>query len=162
MLIASRNKTNVAACSDQNREPPVLKISAAISIPTDELKFTYSRSPGPGGQNVNKVNTKATLTWDLSTTAALPDEVLQRFKAQNRNRITRDDRFVTTSSRYRDQPRNAEDCLAKLRQLLLKAIEKPKPRKPTKPSAGARRRRLEAKRKTSDKKMSRRRISPAD
>ncbi len=140
----------------------MLRISATISIPTDELKFTYSRSPGPGGQNVNKVNTKATLTWDLSVTTALPDDVLQRFKSQNRTRITRDDRFVTTSSRYRDQPRNANDCLGKLRQLLLKAIEKPKPRKPTKPTAGARRRRLDKKRKTSDKKMSRRGISSSD
>jgi ribosome-associated protein len=134
----------------------VLRINAKISIPASELNFTYSRSPGPGGQNVNKVNSKATLTWDLTSTVALPPEVLQRFQLQNKTRISREGSFFISSHRFRDQPRNTEDCLEKLQALILKALVVPKRRKPTKPSTASKRRRLDSKRKTGDKKSLRR------
>ncbi|MBX3419513.1 MAG: aminoacyl-tRNA hydrolase [Pirellulaceae bacterium] len=134
----------------------MLRINSKISIPASELKFTYSRSPGPGGQNVNKVNTKATLNWDLTATAALPPEVMQRFQQQNQTRISREGSFFISSHRHRDQPSNTDDCLEKLRDLILKALVVPKRRKPTKPSNASKRRRLDSKRKTSDKKTLRR------
>lgn len=140
----------------------MLRVNSKISIPASELKFSYSRSPGPGGQNVNKVNTKATLNWDLNSTTALPPEVLQRFQRQNKTRITREGSFFISSHRHRDQPRNTEDCMDKLRSLILKALVVPKRRKPTKPSAASMRRRLDSKRKTSDKKSLRRQPGNAE
>ncbi len=94
-----------------------LVINSSIRIPLSEFSFSFARSAGPGGQNVNKVNSKAILRWQVSESPSLPPEVRSRFLAQNHHRITSDGEFVMSSQRYRDQPRNIADCHEKLQEL---------------------------------------------
>lgn len=134
----------------------LLFVNDQISISISEIEFTFSRSPGPGGQNVNKVNSKATLSWHPDKSPGFPDEVLQRLRAQNKSRFSQEGKFQVTSHRYRDQSRNIADCLTKLREMILLAAIVPKNRKKTKPSFSSQRRRLDNKKKKSEKKNMRR------
>ena len=140
----------------------MLNINHQLSIRLTEFHFSYSRSPGPGGQNVNKVNSKVTLRWDTGRTQALPPRVRERFIKKYSRRINNDGVLILTSHRYRDQGRNVADVLNKLRELILVVAVEPKKRKPTKPSQGSKRRRLEKKRQTSETKRSRRSVRPDD
>ncbi|MFK7819817.1 MAG: alternative ribosome rescue aminoacyl-tRNA hydrolase ArfB [Planctomycetaceae bacterium] len=137
----------------------MLKANARIQIPFTEFDFTFSRSGGPGGQNVNKVSTKVTLRWNVSGSKTLPDDVRRRFMAKYHRRITKDGDLVMYSQRYRDQGRNVADVLEKLRGLLLEVATAPRRRKPTKPSKGANERRLKGKRQKSERKQNRRKPS---
>lgn len=132
-------------------------IVGPIRVPISEIKFTFSRSSGPGGQNVNKVNSKAHLRWSVLTTRSLIPEVKERFIALNRKRITADGELLLSSQRSRDQWRNVEDCLDKLRQLLSEAAVRPRKRRKTKPTRASVHRRLEDKRVQSARKERRRR-----
>ena len=134
----------------------MLTVNSRIQIPLGEFHFTFSRSSGPGGQNVNKLNTKATLRWAVAQSPSLPDDVRQRFLERYRTRVTSEGNLLMTSQRFRDAGRNAGDCLEKLRQMLSAVAHPPKVRKATKPSRASKRRRLEDKRKQSEKKQSRR------
>ena len=134
----------------------MLVVNDRLRIPLKEFHFTFARSSGPGGQNVNKVNTKATLRWDVANSPSLTDAVRSRFVEQNRRRMTGEGEVIMTSQRYRDQGRNVADCLAKLRDLLEAAMVVPKSRKKTKPSAASKRRRLENKKINAQKKQQRR------
>ncbi len=136
----------------------MLSVSDSIVIPRTELQLSFSRSPGPGGQNVNKVNSKVTLRWDVDQTEALPPPVKRRFLARYGNRISREGQLILTSHRYRDQPRNIADVMEKLRQLILAIAEAPKKRKPIRPSKATNRKRLEQKRRKSEKKSGRRSV----
>ena len=135
----------------------MLYVNSRISIPLRELQFTYSRSSGPGGQNVNKVNTKATMHWDVKKTDSLPDAVRRRFMAKYARRLTNEGVLVLSSQRFRDQGQNVADCMHKLREMILAVAVAPKPRRATKPTAGSKRRRLADKKKQSEKKQMRRR-----
>jgi ribosome-associated protein len=121
-------------------------VNERIRIADEELEWSYARSGGPGGQNVNKVNSKAILRWHLGATSCLPDEVKVRLQGQQRRRITAEGDLVLSSQRYRDQERNRADCLEKLRAMVLQACEAPRPRKATRPTRGSRQRRLDQKR----------------
>ncbi len=134
----------------------MLTVNNKISIPLRELRFSYARSPGPGGQNVNKVNTKAILKWSVETTKSLPENVKRRFLERYRRRISKTGELVLQSHRFRDQGRNTADCLAKLREMILEVAKVPKVRKVTKPSLASKRRRLDSKKRTSQRKASRR------
>ncbi len=125
----------------------MLEINADIHIPDDELHWSFARSGGPGGQNVNKVASKAILRWDVAATSSLPEHVKQRLLAHQRKRITNEGELVLNSQRYRDQERNREDCLQKLREMILQAATLPKRRRPTKPTRGSRMNRLQEKRR---------------
>ena len=138
----------------------MLEINEQIGIPDAELSWSFVRSGGPGGQNVNKVASKAVLRWALQTNTSLPEEVKMRLCGQQRRRITTEGEMVLTSQRYRDQDRNRQDCLEKLRGFVLAALEVPRPRKATRPSRGAKLRRLGDKRRRSETKSTRR--SPAE
>jgi len=134
----------------------MLVINSRLKIPLREFRFSFARSSGPGGQNVNKVSSKATLRWPVLESPSLPDSVRQRFLAKYRRRVTAEGELVITSQRFRDAGRNVADCLEKLRTMLAESAVAPKPRKPTKPTRASARRRLQAKQRQSRKKQLRR------
>ena len=138
-----------------------LTVDARIRIPHEEFEFTFVRSGGPGGQNVNKVNSKAILRWPVARSAALPPDVRARFLARYSRRLTGDGEVIVTSQRYRDQGRNVADCLEKLGELVAAVAVRPTVRRPTKPSRAAKARRLDGKRRDSVKKQQRR-LPPGD
>ncbi len=146
-----------APSDKQSADGDLLIVGNRIAIPRDEFSFTFVRSSGPGGQNVNKVNTKVRLRWDVVASVSLSEPIKQRFLQKYRRRINADGEFLTTSQRFRDQRRNITDCLEKLQALLAEVAEPPRPRKPTKPSRGSIKRRLENKRQQSQRKQQRRR-----
>lgn len=133
----------------------MLIVNKRIAIPDEELAFTYVRSSGPGGQNVNKVNSKAVLRWNVAASSSVPADVRERFAGAQRRRITTGGEIVLSSDRYRDQARNAADCLDKLRAMLAEVATPPKKRRPTKPGKAARERRLKTKSEQSQKKQAR-------
>jgi ribosome-associated protein len=137
---------------------PALTITSSIQVPLDEFEFTYARSSGPGGQNVNKVNSKALLRWPVRSSPSLPEGVRQRFLNRYGNRVTAEGDVLISSQRYRDQAKNVDDCLAKLQEMLAAVAVAPVRRKRTKPSRSSIKRRLDNKRHTSDKKRGRREI----
>jgi ribosome-associated protein len=134
----------------------MLRVPPNIEIPDDELKFTFVRSSGPGGQNVNKVNSKAALRWNVFASTGLPDAVRARFLERFQNRLTAEGDLVIVSQRFRDQQRNEEDCLEKLHAMLAAVARPPLRRKKTRPTKASIERRKEQKRKTSAKKGLRR------
>lgn len=134
----------------------MLEVSDSLCIPDDEFAWTFVRSGGPGGQNVNKVASKAVLRWNVVASPSLPTDIKARLQQQLRRRISGDGDLLVTSQRYRDQERNRLDCLEKLAEMLRAAAVVPKTRRKTKPSRGARERRLAAKKRRSALKSSRR------
>ena len=140
----------------------MLTVNAQISIPLAEFDFSFSRSSGPGGQHVNKVNTKVTLRWDVTNSASLPDAVRERFCSHYHRRLTRSGEFLVHSQRFRDQGRNVADCLAKLRALILEVAAPVKVRRKTRPSRASNERRLGDKRRLAEKKQRRRRPTRED
>lgn len=133
-----------------------LRIDRRVVIPASELSWTAVRASGPGGQNVNKVASKVDLRFDLAGTTALTPEVKERLTHMVRTRLDKDGRLVITSQATRDQSKNLEDAREKLAALVRRALVAPKKRKATKPSRGARERRLGEKRAQSEKKQARR------
>jgi ribosome-associated protein len=126
-----------------------------ITIPATELSWRSVRSSGPGGQNVNKVASKVELRFDLERTTALDGETKARLRELARTRLDADGMIMVISQLTRDRARNLEDARDKLALLVARAMIRPKKRKPTKPSRGAKERRLTDKRKTSEKKQTR-------
>ena len=133
-----------------------LYISPRLTIPARDLCVTTARSSGPGGQNVNKVNSKVTLRWNIDACEVIDQAWRQRFRTRYATRINKEGEVIIHSERYRDQVRNLADARHKLMTWLLECQTAPKKRRPTKPSRGSQRRRLESKKRQSDKKQSRR------
>src|ERR1700739_3839094 len=109
----------------------MLEINDRLGIPEEEFQWTFVRSGGPGGQNVNKVASKAVLRWDLANSPSLPEDVKVRLRTLQRRGGTGEGELVLSSQRYRDQDRNRQDCLEKLREMILAAAARPRPRKAT-------------------------------
>jgi ribosome-associated protein len=135
-----------------------LFIRGALTIPGEELSWTAVRASGPGGQNVNKVASKVELRFDLASSRALPEDVKARLYALARSRLDAAGQLLVTSQLTRDRIRNLDDARAKLADLVRRALEVPRRRKPTRPSLGSTRRRLESKRRQGEKKTGRRAI----
>jgi ribosome-associated protein len=121
-----------------------------------ELEFVTSRSSGPGGQNVNKVNTKVTLRWPVVASVILSSEERETITQKLASRITLEGELVISAQDKRSQLQNKEAALAKLDELLTKAFVKKKKRKATKPSKVAVQKRIESKKRQGEKKKMRR------
>lgn len=135
-----------------------LIITGNLEIPLTELRFSFDRSPGPGGQNVNKLNTRAELRFDLEHSPSLSDDQRRRLAAGLIARLNQEGVLIVRSSRYRSQSRNREDCLEKLAALLAEQLKPPPPkRRSTRPSRAAVARRLDGKKRQAQKKSLRRR-----
>ena len=124
----------------------------------DNLQWEFVRSSGPGGQNVNKVATAVQLRFDVRSCHSLPEDVKLRLIKVAGKRLTNDGKIIITARTYRTQHRNREAALSRLMILIQKALVKPKPRKRTQPSHTAKQKRLDAKRRHSEKKRRRQRI----
>ena len=133
-----------------------LAVTDTLSIPLDEFRFEYARSGGPGGQNVNKVNSKAVLRWKPAESPSLPPAIRDRLLRTLGSRLTTEGELLVTSQRTRDQGRNVADCLEKVREMILSAARPPKARRPSKPTLGSKIRRVESKARRSTTKQLRR------
>jgi ribosome-associated protein len=136
----------------------MFEINHQLCIPGHELEWSYVRSSGPGGQNVNKVASKAVLRWNVANSPSLPGHVKARLMTQQANRLTTDGALILTSQKHRDQERNRQDCLEKLRAMVLQAAAIPKKRRPTRPTRGSQERRLQAKKRRATVKTARRKF----
>ena len=140
----------------------LLTVSDTVAVSLAEFDFVFARSGGPGGQNVNKLNTKVTLRWNVAASPSLPADVRTRFCSTYRRRITKEGVFVLHSQRFRDQGRNVGDCLEKLRAMLLDVAQAPTKRKPTRRTRASVERRLREKQESSQKKRFRKKPSLDD
>jgi ribosome-associated protein len=134
----------------------MLVISDTVEIPDEEFEISFARSGGPGGQNVNKVNSKAILRWNVTTSSSIPFGARNRFLAKFANRLTTDGSILVTSQKTRDQGQNVEDCREKLKEMILQVLTPPTVRRETKPTMASVKRRTESKRLKSAKKQNRR------
>ena len=123
-----------------------------------EITFQTSRSSGPGGQNVNKVESRVELRWHLMESQVLTDAQKALILEKLTNQLTADGLLLITAQDDRSQYRNKEIALTRFHELLLKSLRRPKPRKATKPNRSAVRKRLEGKKIQSEKKANRRRL----
>ncbi len=133
-----------------------IQITDTISISMNELKFEFIRASGPGGQNVNKVASAVQLRFDIPANIDLSEEIKERLHRIAKNRINANGTLIIEAKKYRSQEQNRKDAIHRFTKIILKAIEKPKVRKPTKISKATHERRLKAKRETSEKKLRRR------
>lgn len=130
----------------------------SVRLPYYELEFSYARSSGPGGQNVNKTNSKVHLRWHVLH-SSLPSDVKLRFIDRFRTKIDSDGFVVLVSQGSRDQEQNRQDCISKLEAMVEEVWLPPKKRRPTKPTKGSKERRLAEKTQRSKIKKDRKKSS---
>lgn len=130
----------------------MIKITSTLYLDPSEIQYSFIRSPGPGGQNVNKVATAVQLRFTILNSPSLPLDVQERLFTQLGNKITESGEIIIKASRYRSQLKNKTDALERLIALLQKAAFPPKKRKPTKPTKASKRRRQTQKKNLAQKK----------
>jgi len=140
----------------------MIAITRSLSLDENEVQFFFVRASGPGGQNVNKVATAVQLRFDVGNSPSLPGDVRTRLIRMAGRRITRDGILIIEARQHRTQERNREDAVARLVALIQRAVERPKPRKKTKPPRAARERRIESKKQRGRVKQARRTVSDID
>ena len=140
----------------------MLTVTPDLVIDESELKETFVRASGPGGQNVNKVATAVQLRFDVQNSPSLPNPIRERLRRLAANRITAEGILIVDAHRFRTQEQNRQDARERLIALIRRAAEAPKLRRPTRPSQAARQRRLEGKRHRANQKRLRSLRSAAD
>jgi ribosome-associated protein len=130
-------------------------VTPRVTIPAGELALGFARSGGPGGQNVNKVSSKVELRWNPTTSSALTDDDRAWLVQRLRSRLTSDGTLIVTSTATRDQAKNRDDATSKLALIVRAALDRPTPRRATRPSRAVKRRRLADKRHHAEVKRSR-------
>jgi ribosome-associated protein len=133
-----------------------IELAPGITIARDALRLQYARSGGPGGQNVNKLNTKAEIWVPVTALRGLRETAMARLRAAAGSRLTKADEIHIVSESERSQEGNRQDVMDRLRELIVQAKVEPKRRRKTKPSAGAKRKRLESKKRRGEIKAQRR------
>jgi len=140
----------------------MIRINDEVAIDDGELRFEFARSSGPGGQNVNKVETKVRLLFDVSDSSSLTADQRDRIEERLATRITKDHVLHVTSQRHRSREANRRATIERFAELLAEALEEDEPRVPTKVPKTQRKRRLESKRQRSQKKAMRSRPGEED
>ena len=140
----------------------MIPITEDLAIPDEEVVFTTSRSGGPGGQNVNKLETRVTLRFDLAGSSSLSEEQKARLHERLATRITKDGALLVTSQKHRTQAANRDAAAERFAELIRDGLREEAPRKKTKPSRAAKARRLESKRRQSQRKRERSGPIPGD
>ena len=149
------NPVNALISQPENqRMPALIRVTGRISLDERELDESFVRASGPGGQNVNKVETAVQLRFDALGSPSLPDDVKERLKGIAGSRMTQDGVLIIHAQKYRTQDRNRQDALERLLDLIRQAAIRPVIRRPTRPTLASKKRRLDTKSKRSGlKKM---------
>jgi ribosome-associated protein len=137
----------------------MIPVTSSISIDEHEIEERFIRSPGSGGQKVNKTESAVQLRFDARTSPSLSNAVFLRLKPLAGRRMTKDGVIVITANRFRTQDLNRKDAMDRLVALIREAAAPPRYRRPTKPTKGSKRRRLDSKRRQSDTKKGRRKVT---
>lgn len=140
----------------------MITVTASITLAESEIEESFIRSPGPGGQNVNKVETSVQLRFDAANSPTIGDDVFRRLKVLAGRRMNREGVILLSARRFRNRERNRRDALDRLIELIRRAAVTPKKRKPTKPTKASKQRRLEAKSRRAGVKKGRAKPGPDD
>jgi len=135
-----------------------LTVAPGVSIPDRDLSFSFVRASGPGGQNVNKVSSAVQLRFDLAGTTSLDEAVKRRLRALAGRRVSEDGSLLIVARNHRTQEQNRREALARLTDLIQRALVEPKVRRPTRPTAASRERRLRNKIRSGTRKRLRSKV----
>ena len=133
----------------------MIKINKNIEIKESELRYDFVRSSGPGGQNVNKVSTAVQLRFDISSSTSIPEAIKEKLKFNSGRKVTKDGILIIEAKRFRTQEKNRQDAIARFIELVDRSSRKIKRRIKTNPTAGSNQKRIEVKKKMSEKKKMR-------
>jgi ribosome-associated protein len=139
-----------------SRVPTEIRITERVRVPGAEVSLSFARSGGPGGQHVNRTETKVLLRWNAIASGALTPEDRSWLLQRLGSRLTSEGELLITSETHRDQRQNVEEALRRFADVVRAAIHRPVPRKKTRPSRGSKERRLSAKRRRGGIKRDRR------